>query len=108
MTNDEFGALLERMTRAICAGEGDAAAACFTAQGIYHDGFYGEFAGRAEIARMVCNFFHRDARDFEWRLADAVSGGSVGYARYDFSYVSRLPGCEGRRVGFSGIACCRL
>jgi hypothetical protein len=61
MTSDEFRALLERMTRAICAGDGAAAAACFPEQGIYHDAFYGEFAGRAEIAGMVCNFFHRDA-----------------------------------------------
>jgi hypothetical protein len=79
MTHDEFRALLERMTRAICAGDGAA--------------FYGKFTGRAEIARMVCNFFHRDARDLEWRLLDPLGGGDIGYARYDFSYVSRLPGC---------------
>lgn len=108
MTSAEFAALLERMTRAICAGDGDAAAACFAAEGIYHDGFYGEFRGRAVIADMVCNFFHRDARDLEWRLSEPVCGGAVGYASYDFSYVSKLPGSEGRRVGFSGMARCRL
>ena len=108
MTSGEFGALLERMTRAICSGDGDGAAACFTERGIYHDGFYGEFAGRAAIAGMVCNFFHRDARDFEWRWRDPVCDGAVGYARYDFSYVSRLAGAQGRGVSFSGMACCRL
>jgi hypothetical protein len=108
MTSAEFSALLERMTRAICAGDGDAAAACFAAEGVYHDGFYGQFRGRAAIAGMVCNFFHRDARDLEWRLGEPVCDGAVGYASYDFSYVSKLPGSEGRRVGFSGMARCRL
>ena len=104
----KLAALLGKMTAAICAGEAEAAAACFTPQGVYHDGFYGEFKGRAEIARMVRDFFHRDARDFEWRMADAVEDGRAGYARYDFSYVSRIAGSEGRRVGFSGICRCTL
>ncbi len=30
------------------------------------------------------------------------------YARYEFSYVSRMAGSEGRRVGFSGISRCEL
>lgn len=104
----EFKPLLERMTASICAGDADAAAACFTPNGVYHDGFYGEFSGRAEIARMVLDFFCRDARNFEWRLSDCVSDGRLGYARYEFSYVSKIPGSEGRRVGFSGISCCEL
>jgi uncharacterized protein (TIGR02246 family) len=110
MTEDSkrFQALLERMTSAICAGDADGAAACFTPDGVYHDGFYGEFAGRKEVARMVREFFWRDARDFAWRVIDPVSDGSTGYARYEFSYVSKLPGAEGRRTGFSGISCCEL
>jgi hypothetical protein len=107
-TASSFEALLGRMTGAICAGDGAGAAACFTPEGVYHDGFYGEFAGRAEIARMVTGFFHRDARDFEWRMADVLSDGRVGYARYEFSYVSRIAGAEGRRTGFAGISCCTL
>lgn len=108
MSSEAFAALLGRMTRAICAGDGAGAAACFTPQGVYHDGFYGEFQGRDEIARMVAECFHRDARDFEWRLMDALSDGRVGYARYEFSYVSKLPGAEGRPAGFSGTGFCRL
>ncbi len=104
----DFKSLLERMTGAICAGEAEGAAACFTPDGTYHDGFYGEFRGRAEIARMVRDLFYRDARDFEWRVSDVVSDGRTGYARYAFSYVSKIPGSEGRRVGFSGISCCEL
>jgi hypothetical protein len=110
MTDDskQFAALLGRMTSAICAGDADGAAACFTPGGTYHDGFYGAFTGRAEVARMVRDFFWRDAQDFAWRLIDPVSDGQVGYARYEFSYVSKLPGAGGRRTGFSGISCCAL
>ncbi|MBM3366779.1 MAG: nuclear transport factor 2 family protein [Betaproteobacteria bacterium] len=108
MNSEAFGALLGRVTRAICAGDGAGAAACFTPEGVYHDGFYGEFAGRNEIARMVTDYFHRDARDFQWTLMDAVSDGRVGYARYAFSYLSKLPGAEGRLAGFSGTSFCRL
>ena len=108
MTSEQFAALMRRMTQAICTGDGAAAAACFVEEGIYHDGFYGEFCGRAAIAGMVCNFFHRDARDFEWRLRDPVCEGEVGYVAYDFSYVSKIAGSAGRRAGFSGIARCRL
>jgi len=39
MNSSEFGALLGRMTSAICAGRADEAAACFTPEGVYHDGF---------------------------------------------------------------------
>ena len=108
MDGDAFRALLGRMTAAICAGDAEVAAACFTPQGVYHDGFYGEFAGRAEIVRMLRDFFYRDARDFEWKLMDAVCDGRLGYARYDFSYVSKIAGAEGRRAGFPGVSCCRL
>ncbi len=107
-TASAFESLLRKMTAAICRGDAEGAAACFTPEGVYHDGFYGEFRGRAEIARMVRDFFHRDARDFEWRLSGAVSDGRVGYARYAFSYASKIAGSEGRRVGFAGISCCEL
>lgn len=106
--DERFVSLLERMAGAICVRDGEAAAACFTPAGVYHDGFYGEFGGRAEIARMVRDLFHRDARDFAWTFSGAVSDGRTGYARYEFSYVSRMPGSEGRRVSFTGISCCEL
>ncbi|OGA17802.1 MAG: hypothetical protein A3I63_10030 [Betaproteobacteria bacterium RIFCSPLOWO2_02_FULL_66_14] len=96
------------MTAAICRGDADGAASCFTPDGIYHDGFYGEFHGRAEIVRMVHEFFYRDAREFEWRLSGVLSDRRLGYARYEFSYVSKIAGSEGRRVGFSGVSCCEL
>ncbi len=103
-----FGRLLRTMTDAICRGDGEAAARCFTDDGVYDDGFYGEFAGRAAIARMVREHFHRDARDFRWEVIDPVADGRRGYARYAFSYVSRIPGSEGRPADFAGVSVCRL
>jgi ketosteroid isomerase-like protein len=104
----EFRALLERITQAICRGDGAAAAACFTPDGIYHDGFYGEFRGREAIRDMVENHFHANARDFAWTLYDALSDGSLGFAHYGFSYTSKIPGSEGVRVFFAGISHVRL
>jgi ketosteroid isomerase-like protein len=106
--SSEFRALSERMTQAICRGDGAAVAACFIPDGIYHDGFYGEFRGRAAIRDMVENHFHANARDFSWTLSDALSDGSTGYARYRFSYTSKIPGSEGVRVFFAGISHVRL
>jgi len=104
----EFRTLLERMSQAICRGDGAAAAACFVPDGIYHDGFYGEFRGRAAIGGMVENHFHANARDLSWTLSDALSDGSLGYARYGFSYTSKMPGSVGARVFFAGISQVRL
>jgi len=106
--SSEFRALIERMSQAICRGDGAAAAACFTADGSYHDGFYGEFRGREAIRDMVENHFHANARDFSWTLSDALSDGGLAYARYDFSYVSKIAGSEGKRIFFSGISQVRL
>ncbi|TSA11460.1 MAG: nuclear transport factor 2 family protein [Betaproteobacteria bacterium] len=104
----EFHALIERTTQAICRGDGAAAAACFITDGVYHDGFYGEFRGHDAIRDMVENHFHANARDFSWTLSDALSDGSLAYARYRFSYISKIAGSEGVRVFFSGIAQVRL
>jgi len=106
--SSDFRALIERMSQAICRGDGAAAAACFTADGSYHDGFYGEFRGREAIRDMVENHFHANARDFSWTLSDALSDGGLAYARYDFSYVSKIAGSEGKRIFFSGISQVRL
>jgi len=106
--SSEFRALIERMTQAICRGDGAAAAACFIPDGIYHDGFYGEFRGHETIRDMVENHFHANARDFSWTLSDALSNGKLAYAHYDFSYTSKIPGSVGARVFFSGISQVRL
>jgi hypothetical protein len=57
---------------------------------------------------MVEQHFHANARDFSWTLSDALSDGSLAYARYDFSYTSKIPGSAGKRVFFRGISQVRL
>ena len=96
------------MTQAVCRGDAEAAADCFAENGVYHDGFYGEFKGRAAIAEMVRRHFHGNASDFSWMLSDVVAEGECGYASYEFSYTSKIQGSEGRRAGFSGICKVRL
>ncbi len=100
----QFAALIGRMTESICGGAPEAAAACFTADGIYHDGFYGEFKGRNAIAEMVRRHFYGDAKDFAWALSDVVSDGRIGYASYLFSYTATMAGAEGRRIAFRGMS----
>ena len=104
----DFASLLKRMTSAICTGAARAAPECFTPDGVYHDSFSRELAGREASAGMITGLFHRDAKDFEWQGSDACSDGRVGYARYRFAYVSKIAGSEGRRVGFAGISFCTL
>lgn len=102
-----FAELITTMTQAACRGDGAAVAACFTPDGVYHDCFYGAFAGAA-IVTMIEDYFHRDARDFRWDLHDIVDDGRVGYARYVFSYESKLPYAAGRRALFEGVSICEL
>lgn len=103
-----FGSLIRRMGEAVCAGDFAGAAACFTADGIYDDEFYGRFAGRAEIARLFAEHFHRDGENFRWSFHEPVSDGAVGYARYVFSWNSKLPEAAGARAVFEGVSICRL
>jgi ketosteroid isomerase-like protein len=103
----DFKALITRMTQAAVRGDGKAVADCFTPDGVYHDVFYGAFLGPA-IADMIENYFHRDAENFIWDLHDPICEGDVGYARYVFSYDSKLPDSAGRRTIFEGVSICRL
>ncbi len=105
---DAFGSLIRRMGEAVCAGDFPAAAACFAAGGIYDDDFYGRFSGREEIARLFAERFHRDGENFRWSFHEPVSDGATGYARYLFSWNSKLPGSAGTRAAFEGVSICRL
>jgi ketosteroid isomerase-like protein len=96
------------MLRAFCDAverhDGAAFAALFSEDGVYHDVFYGTFAGRAKIAEMIDDWFYRTATDFRWDMHDPVSDGKTLYARYTFSYRSLLPEASGARVMFEGVA----
>ena len=97
-------ALLKEFCSAVERRDGKAFAELFTEDGVYHDVFYGAFKGRAKIAEMIDDWFHRTARDFRWEMFRPVSDGQTLYAYYTFSYVSTLPEAKGKRVGFEGVS----
>ena len=100
----DFESVLRRFTAAVEAGDGRALAALFTPDGVYEDRFYGAKAGRGAIADMLEKEFWGHAEGFRWRMFEPVCDGTFGYARYLFSYVSTLPGVEGRNVVFDGFS----
>lgn len=97
-------ALLKEFCGAVERRDGRAFAGLFTEDGVYHDVFYGAFEGRARIAEMIDDWFHRTARDFRWDMFRPVTDGKTLYAYYTFSYVSTLPEAQGKRVGFDGVS----
>jgi hypothetical protein len=98
----DFPDLLTRFTRAVAANDGAAFSALFTEDGVYDDGFFGEYCGRKAIAEML-RHFHHTGSNFRWDFLDPLSDGRSGYARYRFSYASAMPGAEGKPVVFEGI-----
>jgi len=100
--------LLQEFCRAVEPRDGKSLAALFTEDGIYHDVFYGVFEGRETIAQLIDDWFYRTAEDFRWDMHDPVSDGRVLYARYTFSYRSKLPEAKGARAMFEGVAIMKL
>jgi uncharacterized protein (TIGR02246 family) len=104
MTAAEFAALVKRFGGAATAGNGSALAALFTPDGVYHDYIYGPHKGRAAIADMLENLFHRDAADYHWEFRDPAVSGDMGYARSLSRFVSTIPEFKGRKVVIDGIS----
>ena len=104
MTQDDFASLVARFSEAATAGDGKALAACFTEDGTYFDYIYGPHRGRASIAVMLENLFHRDATDYDWSFFDPVVNGDIGYARSLSRFVSTIPEFKGRKVVIDGIS----
>ncbi len=101
-------ALLAAFTSAVEQRRGADVAALFTGDGVYHDVFYGSFAGRERIAALIDEWFYRDADRFRWDMLEPVSDGVLCYVRYVFSYRSLLPEANGARAMFQGVAMLRL
>jgi ketosteroid isomerase-like protein len=97
-------ALLRTFCTSVEDRDGQTFAALFTEDGVYHDVFYGAFTGRAKIADMINHHFYETAEDFRWDMHDPVSDGKTLYARYTFSYRSKLPEANGGRAMFEGVA----
>ena len=101
-------AMLRTFCDAVEQHDGAALAALFTEDGVYHDIFYGAFAGRAKITELIDDWFYRTADDFRWDMHAPVSDGETLYARYTFSYRSTLPEAKGARVMFERVAIMKL
>jgi hypothetical protein len=104
MTGDEFASLLADFTHSAESGDGARFAGHFTEDAIYHDYIYGAHKGRAEIAHMMQNLFHRDAADYRWEMFDPVFDGTQGYAWSLSSFTSKIPQFAGQRVVIDGIS----
>jgi uncharacterized protein (TIGR02246 family) len=91
MGTSDIQAMLDGMCRAAEAFDGEKFASYFTEDGVYHDDFYGEFAGRARVAELINQWFFKHARDMRWDMIDPVFDGKRLYVRYVFSYNSKLP-----------------
>jgi hypothetical protein len=98
----DFEKVLNRFAAAVVANDGAALAAMFTPNGVYDDGFFGRHQGRDAIIVMLQRF-HETGRDYRWDWIDPVSDGTTGYAKFRFSFASRLPECDGNPVMFEGI-----
>ena len=104
MTGDEFAALLNDFTLSAESGNGARFAGHFSEDAIYYDYVYGAHKGRADIAHMMQDLFHRDAADYRWEMFDPVFDGEKGYAWSLSSFRSKIPQFEGRRVVIDGIS----
>jgi len=100
----ETSALLKAFCSAVERRDGRSFANLFTEDGVYHDVFYGAFSGREKIAELIDDWFYRTAHEFRWDMHRPVSDGRMLYTYYTFSYVSKLPEAQGRRVGFEGVS----
>jgi ketosteroid isomerase-like protein len=104
MTGDEFERLLNDFTRSAESGDGARFGKHFTEDAIYYDYIYGAHKGRADIAHMMQNLFHRDAADYRWEMFDSVFDGNCGYAWSLSSFTSKLPQFEGKPVVIDGMS----
>jgi ketosteroid isomerase-like protein len=102
MTGDEFARLLSDFTLSAESGDGARFARHFTEDAIYYDYIYGPHRGRADIAHMMQDLFHRDAADYRWEMFDPVFDGTMGYAWSLSSFTSKIPQFKGKPVVIDG------
>jgi ketosteroid isomerase-like protein len=104
MTSDEFALLLDQFTRSAESGDGAHFARHFTEDAVYDDYIYGIHRGRADIAHMMQDLFHRDAADYRWEMFDPVFDGQAGYAWSLSSFTSKIDRFKGQNVVIDGMS----
>ena len=100
-----FETLTKHFTKYICQNDGESLANLFSKDGCYHDYIYGNFRGRKNISIMLSDYFHRDGEDFFWEMYDHALENNLGYVKYRFSFISKIPDYKGRKVVIPGIGC---
>lgn len=100
-----FETLLGRFSACAETNDGDALANLFTPDGTYDDYLFGAHTGRAAVAAMLARF-HEGGEQFRWEFHEPVCDGSTGYARYRFSYRSKVAESAGKPIVFEGM--CRM
>ena len=103
MTN--FADLLVKFSVCAASNDGDTLAKLFTPDGIYDDYLFGAHGGRPAIAAMLARF-HEGGTQFRWKFHEPLSDGRIGYARYRFSYLSKVAESAGKPIMFEGM--CRM
>lgn len=102
-----FAEMLERFAACVAANDGEGLAGLFTPQGVYDDYFFGAHRGRAAIAAMLARF-HEGGEQFRWEFFEPLANESLGYARYRYSYLSKVAESAGKPILFEGMASLRL
>ena len=68
-------AMLREFCDAVERQDGRRFANLFCDDGVYHDVFYGEFAGQKKIPEMIDDWFFKYATDIRWDMHDPVCDG---------------------------------
>ena len=53
---------------------------------------------------MLNDYFHRDAKNLFWKMSDHIFREDIGYAKYMFTFTSKIPEYLGKKVVVSGIS----
>ena len=99
-----FENVTHELTQSVCNNDGENLANLFADDGVYHDYIYGSFKGKKNIKLMLNNYFHRDAKNFFWKMSDHIFRKDIGYAKYMFTFTSKIPEYLGKKVVVSGIS----
>ena len=95
-----FNNTTKKFTHYLCRKDDNNFASLFANDGVYHDYIYGTFIGKQNIKIMINNFFYRDAKNFYWEMYDHVYKDNIGYAKYRFSFISKIPDYYGKKLFF--------
>ena len=99
-----FEKVTYELTQSVCNNDGESLSNLFADNGVYHDYIYGTFKGKKNIKLMLNNYFHRDAKNFFWEMSHHIFREDIGYAKYMFTFTSKIPEYLGKIVVVSGIS----